>query len=305
MATDFPTRLRNGVADFLLQQASALTLEPKMKKVLRRLSSETGREEFFERQAEALRRRQRPPAKAPSPPQTEQERFFAHLRKNATCSEDLFATRAAADWLDDERFQEAYLAGQSISVWGSSIRWRVYTLLKCAAKASRLSGNFVECGVDRGGTAMAVLTYLKPEAFANRTFYLFDTFEGVVKDQRNPVEHSTTRLRDERYPAVYETVKETFSPHGFVELVQGAVPSTLDGYGGGKVAYLHIDMNVALPECEAFRFFWPKLAKGAPVVFDDYGFPFHSEQRKALDDVAAELGTDIMMLPTGQGLCWK
>jgi hypothetical protein len=64
-------------------------------------------------------------------------------------------------------------------------------------------------------------------------------------------------------------------------------------------------MNVVLPEVAALRFFWPLLLPGAPVIFDDYGFPRHSAQRIALDELAKELGTQIMMLPTGQGLLWK
>lgn len=152
---------------------------------------------------------------------------------------------------------------------------------------------------------MCVLHYLGTEAFRERTFHLFDTYEGLVRSQMTMAEQAASRLPEGRYPSVLETVRETFAPFDFVRIVPGAVPETLTPFPNRPVAYLHIDMNVAYPECAALRFFWPRLAPGAPVVFDDYGFPFHREQRKALDATAAELGVQIMMLPTGQGLLWK
>lgn len=230
---------------------------------------------------------------------------FARLVSTASYAEDLFATRAAATWLDDPRFVSSYAAGASVSVWGHNIRWRVQTLLKCAVQASRVEGDFVECGVDCGGTALSVLTYLTPDAFAGREFHLFDTFEGVQPMQMTTEEISASKLKQGRYIDAYEQVGRTFDPFPFVKLVRGMVPDTLSQYTGSKVAYLHIDMNVSLPECEALRYFWPRLSRGAPVIFDDYGFPFHQQQRKDLDRVAASLGVEIMMLPTGQGLMWK
>jgi|GEM_PF-2137838 len=232
-------------------------------------------------------------------------RFFTLQMQQAPYWEDLLASRAAAHWLEEEDFEADYQAGASISAWGHAIRWRVYTLLKSAALANRVEGDFVECGVDRGGTAMCVLHHLTPEAFANRKFYLFDTYEGLNTAQQSEEESRLSKLMDGRYLPVLDTVRETFSPYPFVEIVPGTVPETLGAYTGDRVAYLHIDMNVSLPEREALRFFWPKLSPGAPVIFDDYGFPFHVEQRKALDATAADLGAEIMMLPTGQGIMWK
>ena len=166
-------------------------------------------------------------------------------------------------------------------------------------------GDFVECGVDTGGTARAVMAYLGDAGFSDRRFFLFDTFRGLVRDQLTEEEKGTSLIKEERYPDVLDRVRENFADKPFVRIVTGAVPETLSAFGGEAVAYLHIDMNVSLPEVEALRFFWPKLSPGAPVIFDDYGFPHHHPQREALDAVAADLGVEIMMLPTCQGLLFK
>lgn len=224
------------------------------------------------------------------------------IASRSSTAEDSCASVAAPSWLEDPRFAGAYAEAKGIAAWGREIRWRVQTLVKLAAAASHLEGDFVECGVDTGGTARAVMAYLGDDAFADRTFYLFDTFRGLVSDQLDADHQEGEHISDERYPDVSEVVRANFADKPFARIVQGTVPETLDQFEGSRVAYLHIDMNVAHPEVEALRFFWPMLVPGAPVVFDDYGFPPHHLQRTALDEVARELGVEIMMLPTCQGL---
>ena len=227
------------------------------------------------------------------------------ILERSRIAEDGLATIADAEWLDDDRFKAAYAAGSAISVWGHDIRYRAYILMKCAERAASLAGDFVECGVDRGGTATCVIEYVGAERFSARTFYLFDTFCGLVPEQLTDEERVTTRITTERYPNVLDSVRQNFSRNAFVRIVPGAVPDTLSEFRGDRIAFLHIDMNAVVPECAAFEALWPKLSVGAPVVFDDYGFPFHAPQRRALDVVAKRLGTQIMMLPTCQGLAWK
>lgn len=66
-------------------------------------------------------------------------------------------------------------------------------------------------------------------------------------------------------------------PHQAAMLSQKIGPHL---FKGTSVGYLHIDMNVAYPESAALAFFSPYLAKGAPVIVDDYGFPLHRIQKE-------------------------
>ncbi|KAA1419433.1 hypothetical protein F0U44_13440 [Nocardioides humilatus] len=227
---------------------------------------------------------------------------LARVARFALSAEDACVSMAEPAWLDDPVFAKAYAEAKSISAWGRDIRWRVQTLVKSAAAARHVEGDFVECGVDTGGTARAVMAYLGDEAFEGRTFYLFDTFHGIVPEQLLPDEPAPI---EDRYPDVADVARANFADKPYARIVEGMVPETLSAYTGTKVAYLHIDMNAAYPEVEAFKFFWNFLSPGAPVVFDDYGFPRHRAQRRALDEVAASLGVEIMMLPTCQGIVYK
>ena len=51
--------------------------------------------------------------------------------------------------------------------------------------------------------------------------------------------------------------------------------------------------------------FWDKLAHGALVIFDDYGWAGYKERKHTLDDFAHTRGVEILNLPIGQGLLNK
>ena len=84
------------------------------------------------------------------------------------------------------------------------------------------------------------------------------------------------------------------------------VPETLSALGQSpRIAYASIDMNVAAAEMAAAEQLWPRLAPGAPMLLDDYGWAAHVNQKKAWDAWAQREGVTILSLPTGQGLILK
>ena len=69
-----------------------------------------------------------------------------------------------------------------------------------------------------------------------------------------------------------------------------------------KIAYLSIDLNNVIPEIAAAEYFWNRMMPGGMILLDDYGFKGFEEQHIAFDDFAKEKGTQVLSLPTGQGL---
>lgn len=221
-----------------------------------------------------------------------------------TFVEDGLGTCHNSDFANDPRFQRAYDLGRATGSWrGHDLRWRIHVLLWCATVAARLptAGSFVECGVNRGGFARAIIDYLGQEHWC-RDFFLFDTFAGFDRSQLSAAE-SMAADTHYTYDECFEDVRRTFADMPFVKLVRGAVPGSLINVG--PVVFLSIDMNCALPEIAAARFFWPHLVSGAPVVLDDYGFALHHEQKRCFDELAKEWAVDILSLPTGQGIIFK
>lgn len=211
-------------------------------------------------------------------------------------------------FIDDPEFDRAYRRGVR-AIGGTDryrFQWRAHVALWAAATASRIEGDFVECGVNYGFMSSAIMEYLDWDTLG-KTFWLLDTFSGVDSGQASEKALMVSRKlhREGFYADGVDVVRRNFSEWRNHRIVVGAIPGTLDQVEADRVAFLHIDMNCAPPEVAALRHFWPKLTPGAPVLLDDYAYAGFEEQHAAMDELAAELGVTICSLPTGQGLLLK
>ena len=207
----------------------------------------------------------------------------------------------------DPRYIKAYEAGHAALGHDHKMYWRLHTALWCAQQAARLDGDFVECGVWRGFLSTAIMTYLDWGAMTKR-FYLFDTWDGLVdkyltegeKANAGKVEHLNNHFR-----GMYDDVRQHFAKFPRVEMIRGPVPDTLTTVSIGKIAFLSIDLNCTAPEIAAAHHFWDRLVPGAMLLLDDHGFVSYEEQKNAFDNFAREHRTEVLSLPTGQGLIIK
>lgn len=215
------------------------------------------------------------------------------------------------EFMDDPAFARAYARGVQATTIDYRWHWRVHVGLWAAECASRLSGDFVECGVNYGALASSIMTYLDWDRLA-KTFYLLDTFAGLderyvsedeVRD--GALQKNAHHLQSGFYATDIERVKRNFSEWRNVAIIQGSIPETLPRVGAQRVAFLHLDMNCAPPEVAAAEFFWPRLVPGAFVLLDDYAFDGYRLQKLAMDAFARGKGVGIVSLPTGQGMMIK
>ncbi|MGK0188282.1 MAG: O-methyltransferase [Verrucomicrobiales bacterium] len=218
------------------------------------------------------------------------------------------------DFLEDPRFKKAYekgmFSGHRISgEYGVDlhIEWRIHVLCWAASQAIGLKGDFVECGVNTGIFSLAICDYTDFAKYSDRTLYLFDTYEGIPREQITETEkqHKREEFNKLAYEDCFDQAKQNFAHVPNAELVKGRVPESLEAVEIASVAYLSIDMNIVEPEIAALEFFWDKLVPGALVVLDDYGWGDHVEQKRAIDAFALDRGTSVLNLPTGQGLMIK
>jgi hypothetical protein len=222
----------------------------------------------------------------------------------ATYNEDGMATTHNADFITDARFARAYAAGQSTGSWPyGDLRWRAYVICWAAERGAQLEGDFVECGVNRGGYALTVMHYVGLADLPKR-FFLLDTYEGLVEKYISP-EETARGVTPGGYEPCYEAVVRTFAPYPNAVIIRGMVPDTLPSVDAEKISFLSIDMNSRAPEIAAANHFWDRLVPGAAVVLDDYGWRKHYEQKIAFDAFAKDHGTSVLALPTGQGLILK
>jgi hypothetical protein len=215
-------------------------------------------------------------------------------------------------FLASQRFQSAYRRGVDASQgFDPGFEWRVHIALWAAARAMQVEGDFVECGVNAGFISSAILQYLDWES-TGRAFYLIDTFAGPPLTQYSESEIQQGRDQVARqavtsgaYVTDIERVRSNFSQWPHAKVIQGEVPEALSHLPVTQVAFVHLDMNSAAPECAALEFFWPLLSPRGLLLLDDYAYFQSNPQGDALDNVARRLGIEILSLPTGQGLVLK
>ncbi len=202
-------------------------------------------------------------------------------------------------------FQKALARGLSSDPALGFMTWRLHVALWAASHAMRLVGDFVECGVNRGFLSSAIMEYLDWNRH-DRTFFLFDTFQGIATELLSSAEIEAGRLvHNEQFVECYEDAVRNFSEFQRVKLVRGRVPESLSTVEIERVAYLSIDMNSAMADTTAFEYFWPRLVPGAVVLLDDYAYHGFQATYSRFNDLALRYHFSILSLPTGQGMILK
>jgi O-methyltransferase len=200
-------------------------------------------------------------------------------------------------FFEDAKFMDAFNASVEYP-FEKTLVWRLHVLCWCAQNGLRREGDFVECGVFRGLSTSVAARYLEFGA-RDKQWYLYDTFAGIPRDQLNAGHESPPEYAME---GLYDLCRRRFAPYPNVQVVQGRIPEVLRERAPDKVAFLHLDMNSAAAEVAALEFFWERLAPGALVLLDDYGWRGYRAQKLAEDPFFAARGRQVLELPTGQGI---
>lgn len=193
-----------------------------------------------------------------------------------------------------------------------TIAWRLHTLVWAARAALALpEGDFVECGVFQGDMAWMVGAVTN-FATSGRQFHLYDSFQGFDPAQTTeedfPGLPGFLDFANSIYGAegLWEAVQARFRDLGHFQLHKGYLPGTLEhDECPDRIAYLHIDLNVAPVEIACLNHLFDRVVTGGIIVFDDYGWKVFHRQKDAEDAFFAERGYHILELPTGQGLLVK
>jgi hypothetical protein len=166
---------------------------------------------------------------------------------------------------------------------------------------AEIPGAFVECGVWRGGSVLAMLLTLQDERSEERDVYLYDTFEGMTQPTEEDTSHleqpalATWRSAEEKGEQAWgwllgdfdeNTVRETVLASGYpesrVHFVRGPVEETIPGTVPDRIALLRLDTDWYESTRHEFEHLYPRLVPGGVLIIDDYG---HWEgARRAADE---------------------
>jgi len=188
-------------------------------------------------------------------------------------------------------------------------RQRHYTLnhLLCSALA-RIEGDVCEVGCWRGLSTYQLAQRVQ-EAGKRVALHVFDSFEGLSEYRVEDVPQGE-KLDIEQVRAMVAcplpVVQENLSEFDFIKFYPGWVPERFHEVAALTFAFVHVDLDLYQPIRDSFDFFYPLLAKGGIMIFDDYGFPTYPGARKAVDEVLAKLDNPLFVpLPSGQAFLVK
>ena len=165
------------------------------------------------------------------------------------------------EFMNDADFVAAYQRGVAAAGVDYQWHWRVHVGLWAAYTASKLPGDFVECGVNKGFMSSSIMQYLDWDS-TGKMFYLLDTFKGIDERYVTPqeleggvLEKNKKLMESGGYVQGSEAARKNFSEWKNTRIVEGSIPETLSAVQSEQVAFLHIDLNCAPPEIAALNYF--------------------------------------------------
>ena len=173
-----------------------------------------------------------------------------------------------------------------------------------------IKGDFVECGVWRGGSSLMVAQVLQHRGLSDRHLYLYDTFEGMSEPTAEDVDfrgqkadQMLEQTQDKKETSVWclanlDDVKLTMSNSKFpsenIHYVEGKVEDTIPvTVPVGPIALLRLDTDWYTSTKHELIHLYPSLSPDGVLIIDDYG---HWEGcRKAVDEYFAEQKQTIFL----------
>lgn len=167
-----------------------------------------------------------------------------------------------------------------------------------------IQGSFVECGVWRGGSSMAMARTLASLSDTDRKIYLFDTFDGMTEptdfdrdNHGNTAKKQLENSKKERGDNIWclsnlEDVQinlaSTLYPADLIHYCIGDVGKTLliERNLPQEIALLRLDTDWYESTRQELKVLFPLLVKGGVCLIDDYGH--WQGARKAVDDYFAQ-----------------
>jgi hypothetical protein len=172
-----------------------------------------------------------------------------------------------------------------------------------------IPGAFVECGVWRGGSMMAVAKILLALGRTDRDLYLYDTFEGMtVPDDRDVSIVGQTASALSRQHEMSETdlfwcyapleavklsLLSTGYPASRIHFIKGPVEETVPAHAPEQIALLRLDTDWYQSTQHELVHLFPRLQRSGVLIIDDYGH--WQGARKAVDEYFADNKISILL----------
>jgi O-methyltransferase len=175
---------------------------------------------------------------------------------------------------------------------------------------NNIAGDFIECGVWKGGSALLIAKMLAYKKITNRKVILYDTYEGMSEPSENDkdyaginaselLEKASINIQESVWCySSFEEVKNNLALSGLHEeciiMIKGKVEDTIPlQLPTTQIALLRLDTDWYESTKHELKYLYPLLVKDGVLIIDDYG---HWEGcRKAVDEYFAENNVALLL----------
>jgi hypothetical protein len=183
------------------------------------------------------------------------------------------------------------------------LMWRHYVVFWSARYAARATAApvkmLIECGVCDGLTVHFAMNAVKDYEFKA---YLYDAWEGMKAE--NLLESEKRMAGSYGYLSVENTMRNLREFDGRIVAIKGVIPASFTaGPPPAHIAWLHIDLNSAVPTTATLEELFGSIQPGGVVLFDDYGG--FADTRAAVNEFFQNKPGALLPMPTGQAMFFK
>lgn len=186
-------------------------------------------------------------------------------------------------------FMDIYTLCKNYSMTSIERMYSLYKSVEYIVK-NNIPGDFVECGVWRGGSSMVIAMALIHFNATNRNIYLFDTFEGMTDPTDKDIDKYGATAQKQFHllkkkgvdcgkwcyaslDDVRKNMEGTGYPADNIRYVKGRVEETLPAFiPAGDISLLRLDTDWYESTKHELINLYPKLVVGGVLIIDDYGY---------------------------------
>ncbi|NPA44138.1 MAG: macrocin O-methyltransferase [Chlorobi bacterium] len=188
---------------------------------------------------------------------------------------------------------------------------RLYSLYKSVEYSikNKIDGDYVECGVWKGGSSMMIALTLLKNNITDKKIYLYDTYEGMSEPTEDDINYVNKKAK-EKYSLTMnketgsnwcrselEEVKSNLYSTGYpkenIIFIKGKVEETIPQTVPQKISLLRLDTDWYESTKHEMDYLYPLLSEKGVLIIDDYG---HWQGcRKAIDEYFKENNINVLL----------
>jgi hypothetical protein len=180
--------------------------------------------------------------------------------------------------------------------------------------AHGVAGDFIECGVWRGGATILMRRQNAAHGVTDRTIWVADSFQGIPTPPANSVDEGMYNfpqvIEIERFRVDQATVTANFARYGQldqqVKFLPGWFSETLAGAPINQLAVLRLGGDYYTSTMDTLATLYPKLAAGGYLIINDWGLDQICGEKEAVLEYRQEHQiTDEIVSIDYHGAYWQ